>query len=244
MLCEGEMLKERLNPVIEPARSRRVPKGRLSDGVRAGWFWVARWICRVFCILFFRMRVYGRENVPDKGAFLLVSNHQSYLDPIFCGVPLKRRLCFFARDSLFANWFFRWLISSVNTIPVRRGEADLTAMRKVIGKLKEGRGFCLFPEGTRTSDGKIASFKSGVGLLCRRGAAAVVPAVVDGAFECWPRHKRIFSPGSISVCYGKVITAEQVKNMGDRKLAEVLTDTLRRMQKECRQKAGKKPYDY
>jgi len=71
-----------------------------------------------------------------------------------------------------------------------------------------------------------------------------VPVVIDGAFECWPRHKKIFSPGSISVCYGKVITAEQIKNMGDRKLAEVLTDTLRRMQNECRMEQGKKPYDY
>jgi 1-acyl-sn-glycerol-3-phosphate acyltransferase len=201
-------------------------------------------MCRVFCILFFRVRVCGRENIPARGAFVLVSNHQSYLDPIFCGTPLKRHLYFLARDSLFASWFFGGLISSVNTIPVKRGEADLTAMRKVIGKLKEGRGFCLFPEGTRTSDGKIAPFKSGVGLLCRRGAAAVVPVVIDGAFECWPRHKRIFSPGSISVCYGKVITAAQVKNMGDRKLAEVLTDTLRRMQNECRAEQGKKPYDY
>ncbi len=216
----------------------------LKERLRAGWFGLARWACRVFCILFFRMHVYGKENIPAKGAFILVSNHQSYLDPIFCGIPLKRHLYFLARDSLFTNWFFGKLISSVNTIPVKRGEADLTAMRKVIGKLKEGRAFCLFPEGTRTSDGKIAPFKSGVGLLCRRGAAAVVPAVIDGAFECWPRHKKIFSPGSISVCYGEVITAEQVKNMGDKKLAEVLTNTLRGMQNECRQKAGKKPYDY
>ena len=244
MLCEGEMLQERLNPVRDPARSRRIPKGRLSNGVKAGWFWVARWICRVFCILFFRVRAYGRENVPGKGAFLLVSNHQSYLDPIFCGIPLTRRLCFLARDSLFANWFFGWLISSVNTIPVKRGEADLTAMRKVIGKLKEGWGLCLFPEGTRTNDGKIASLKGGFSLLARRGEAVIVPVVLDGSFECWPRYKKLFSRGSITVCYGKAITVEQIKNMSDRKLAEVLTDTLRRIQNECRVKQGKKPFEY
>ena len=208
------------------------------------WFWVARWICRVFVILFFRVRVYGRENIPDKGAFLIVSNHQSYLDPMLCGVPLKRPLNFLARDSLFTNWFFGRLISSVNTIPVKRGEADVSAMKKVIGKLKDGGGVCLFPEGTRTSDGKIAPFKSGLGLLCRRGDAAVVPVVIDGAFECWPRHKKIFSSGPISVHYGKAISAEQVKNMGDKKLAEVLTDTLRQMQNKCRIREGKQPYDY
>jgi len=209
------------------------------------WFRFARWCCKVFCNLFFRIQVYGRENVPEEGALLLVGNHQSYLDPVFCGIPLKRPLYFLARDSLWKSKFFGWLISSVNTIPVRQGEADLSAMRKVIGKLKEGSGVCLFPEGTRTSDGKIASFKSGFGLLCRRGEAAVVPVLIDGGFECWPRHRKIFSPGSeIVICYGECIAAEQVENMSDRELAENLTDTLRRMQNDCRVKNGKESYTY
>jgi 1-acyl-sn-glycerol-3-phosphate acyltransferase len=208
------------------------------------WFRFARWCCKVFCNLFFRIHVYGSENIPDEGGFVLVSNHQSYLDPVFCGIPLKRPLYFLARDSLWKNRFFGWLISSVNTIPVKQGKADLPAMRKVIGKLKEGRGVCLFQEGTRSSDGKIMTFKPGFGLLCRRGEAAVVPVLIDGAFECWPRRKKIFSPGRIEVYYGKVIPAEQVKNMNDRELAKLLTNTLRRMQKDCRIKHGKEPYNY
>ncbi len=215
-----------------------------KEELKARWFWLARWICRVFCILFFRVRTYGMDNIPDKGAFVLVSNHQSYLDPIFCGAPVKRHLSFLARDSLFFNWFFGPLISSVNAIPIKRGEADLHAMRKVINKLKKGGGVCLFLEGTRTYDGKITPLKPGLGFLCRRGGAVVVPVVIDGAFECWPRHKKIFSPGRVSVCYGKAITAEQAKNMGDEKLAEVLTDTLRRMQTKSRVEQGKKPFDY
>ena len=132
----------------------------------------------------------------------------------------------------------------MNTIPVKQGKADWSAMRKVVGKLKEGNGLCLFPEGTRTRDGKIATFKSGFGLLCRRSEATVVPVLVDGGFECWPRHKKMFSSGSIVVCYGKAISAEQVKKMDDRELAENLTDTLRRMQTESRVKHGREPYDY
>lgn len=118
-------------------------------------------------------------------------------------------------------------------------------MKKVIGKLQKGRGVCLFSEGTRTTDGKIQPIKPGLGLLCRRGNAAVVPVVIDGAFECWPRTKKIFSPGgTIIVQYGKAITAEQAKKMGDEKLAELLTETLRQMQTKCRLDQGKKPYDY
>jgi len=215
-----------------------------KEQLKAKWFWFARWMCRLFCLLFFRVRTYGRENVPRQGPFVLISNHQSYLDPMLCGGPIKRRVSFLARESLFTHWLFGRMIRSVGTIPVRLGEADISAMRKVIDVLKAGRGVCLFPEGTRSSDGRITRFKPGFGLLCRRGKAAVVPVVIDGAFECWPRHKKLFSPGRIAVCYGKVIPAEQAKKMGDAKLAEVLTDTLRRMQNECRMKQSKKPYDY
>ncbi len=146
--------------------------------------------------MFFRLHVYGKENVPEEGSLILISNHQSFFDPLLCGIYLKRPLYFLARDTLWKNRLFGKIISSVNTIPVRRGEADLSAMRTIIRKLKAGNGVCLFPEATRTKDGKISPFKPGFGLLCRRGKAAVVPVVIDGAFECWPKHKKFFSPGS------------------------------------------------
>ena len=174
----------------------------------------------------------------------MVSNHQSYLDPVLCGVALKRQLCFLARESLFGNWFFRWLTFSLNAIPLRQEQADLSAVKTVISRLKEGMGVCLYPEGTRTSDGKIAPFKGGFSLLCRRGDAVVVPMVIDGAFECWPRHKKIFSFGQVTVCYGKAVAREQAENMSDDEFADALADTMRRMQNECRTKQGKKPYDY
>jgi 1-acyl-sn-glycerol-3-phosphate acyltransferase len=216
----------------------------LKEKIKAKWFWVARGICQLFCLSFFRVRSYGRDHIPKKGAFVLICNHQSYLDPILCGITSPRRLGFLARASLFTHWFFGRLISSVGTIPVKLGESDLTAMRKVIDKLKKGEAICLFPEGTRSLDGKIERFKPGFGLLCRRGKAAIVPAVVDGAFECWPRNKKLFSRGPIWVSFGKVISAEQAKKMGDEKLANVLTDTLRQMQNNLRIQHGKEPYVY
>jgi 1-acyl-sn-glycerol-3-phosphate acyltransferase len=216
----------------------------LRERVKARWHWLARWICRVLCILFFRLRTSGRDNVPATGAVLLACNHQSYLDPVLCGGPLKRPLLYLARDSLFSNWFSGRLLSSVSAIPVKRGESDLSTMRMVIRRLNQGAGICLFPEGTRTQDGRIAPFKPGLGLLCRRGNAAVVPVLIDGAFECWPRHKKMFSRGAITIYYCKMIPAEQAKNMGDKELAASLTDTLRRMQNDCRLKQGKTPYEY
>ncbi|MDT8302000.1 MAG: lysophospholipid acyltransferase family protein [Sedimentisphaerales bacterium] len=216
----------------------------LKEKLKARWYWLARWICRVFCLLFFRVRTYGRDNIPRKGPFIIVSNHQSYLDPIFCGGLIKRHSSYMARDTLFTNWFFGPLISSVSAIPVKLGEPDISTMRKVIDKLKKGGGVTLFPEGTRTHDGKITPFKPGLGLLSRRGNAPIVPALIDGAFECWPRHKKLFTPGQIHITYGKRITVRQVKDMGDKKLAELLTQTLRKMQNQSRIKQNKKPYDY
>jgi len=133
----------------------------------------------------------------------------------------------------------------VNAIPVRRGAADISAIKMVIGKLKQGQGVCLFPEATRTSDGRIAAFRGGFGLLCRRAAAPVVPVLIDGAFETWPRHSRIFTPGRrITVWYGKPIKADRAGRMDDTALAGALTDMLRAMQTEVRAKLGKQPYDY
>jgi cytidylate kinase len=214
----------------------RLPKMR--------WARFGRLLSRIFCKMFFRLHPSGLENIPDYGPLVLVCNHQSFLDPVFCGIFVKRPLYYLARDTLFHGLFGR-IIASVNTIPVKRGEADLTAMRIVIGKLKQGNGVCLFPEGTRTSDGKIAAFKPGLGLLCRRGNAAVIPVLIEGAFEAWPRNKKLFTPGRhIFVCFGEVIPAVLVRKMGDEKLAELLTDILRKRQNDCRINQGKKPYDY
>jgi len=209
------------------------------------WYRFARLCCKVFCHLVFKMKLSGTENVPKEGAFLLVSNHQSFLDPLLCGTPIKRHMYYLARDSLFRNPFFGRLISSIDVLPIKRGHADLGAVKKIISKLRQGSGVCLFPEATRTSDGKIAELKPGFGILCKRGKAAIVPMVIDGAFECWPRHKKMFTKGAqITVTYGEMISFEQIKQMDERQLAEHLTNVLREIQSVSRSRNGKKPYDY
>lgn len=231
-------VEEVVEKLLEYAGSRayRLPKML--------WPRFARWLCKIFCKAFFRLHPEERENVPDYGPLVLICNHQSFLDPVFCGIFVKRPLYYLARNTLFRGLFGKLLVS-IQTIPVKRSEADMAAMRTVISKLRKGHGVCLFPEGTRTSDGKITAFKPGFGLLCRRGNAAVVPVLIDGAFETWPRHKKLFSPGRhITIQYGGCIPACEVKKMDDRALAERLTDTLRQMQNDCRVKQGKRPYDY
>jgi len=213
--------------------------------IKTLWYWLARWVCRLFFAFFFKLRVYGKENIPGKGPFLLVSNHQSYLDPVLCGVAIERHLQYLARDSLFANRFFKILISSLNAIPVRREEADLKAMKSVIEKLKHNWGVTLFPEATRTSDGRISPLKAGFGLLAKRAQASVIPMVIDGAFEAWPRDQSLFSTGGmIIITYGKPISYQLIKDMDERELASRITGYLREIQNKSRLKHRKKTYEY
>ncbi|UCD51264.1 MAG: 1-acyl-sn-glycerol-3-phosphate acyltransferase [Phycisphaerales bacterium] len=216
----------------------------LKETLKVKWYWVARFICQVFALLFFRYRVYGRRNIPRAGPFIIAGNHQSFLDPVFHGIGSTRRLLFMARDTLFRSRLFGGLIRSTNAIPVSRDKADIGAIKLVLAELKNGHGVCLYPEGTRTADGKIAALKPGFSLLCRRSKAPVVPTLVDGAFECWPRQRKLFTPGPIVVCFGKPLPPERIRQMSNEELADWLTRTLREMQRVCRLRQGKEPYDY
>ena len=191
------------------------------------------------------MRFIGLENVPSAGPYILAVNHQSFLDPFLAGIALKRQLAFMARDSLFKRKILELMLNSVKAIPVRRGQADLASIKAIIARLKQGDGVCLFPEATRTTDGRISPFKGGFSLLSRRGNAPVVPVLIDGAFECWPRHRKLFKAGSkITVTYGQPISVEKITGMEDEDFAVMLTNTLRQMQSQTRTAEGKQPFNY
>ncbi len=215
-----------------------------KEVLKWAWYKLARLGCRMFCALVFRYRVYGRENVPATGPVILASNHQSYLDPVFCGVGVKRHLVYVARDTLFRYRLFAFLIHSLNAIPVSRDKADIAAMRAIIARLREGAAVCLYPEGTRTRDGRIIPVKAGFGLLCRRAKAVVVPVLIDGGFETWPRHRRFLRPGAINVQFGTPLSPAQIDTMTNEELADHLTRALRQMQHAARLKQGRKPYTY
>jgi 1-acyl-sn-glycerol-3-phosphate acyltransferase len=207
------------------------------------WYFISGWPCRFFCLIFFQTRAYNYMKVPKKGGFLLVCNHQCLLDPMFAVIPVTRQFCFAARDSLFKVPLLGWLIRTYNSIPIKRGKPDLAAMKICVERLKQGYGLIIFPEATRTRDGKIEALKPGFGLLSRKANIPIIPVVIDGAFECWPKHK-MPSPGQIHLTYGEPLWPEKIGSMDDRELAKYLTVVLRQMQAELRLKIGKEPFDY
>lgn len=206
---------------------------------------VIKFITTVAAKICFRVKVTGSENYPEDEPFLLLSNHQSYFDPVLCTLSTKRELCFMARDTLFRNKYFGKLISSLNAIPLKRDESDIAAMRSILSRLKQGYAICLYPEGTRTVDGKIADVKPGFSLLSRRGNVPVVPVVIDGMYEAWPKNRKFPLLGKkLSVKVGEVITAERIKQLGDRDFASELTTIMRQMQSQLRKENGKQPLNY
>lgn len=212
--------------------------------LRRLWRAFAQFVTVGLVTIFYRLRSYGKENVPKTGPVLILCNHQSFLDPMFSQSWVHRPFSFVARESLYRGFFGR-LIRSLYAIPIRQGQADIGAIKTIIGALKQGRAVCLYPEGSRTLDGRIADIKPGFGLISRRADVPIVPAVIDGAFECWPRTRKYPKlTGKVVVMYGTPIPAEHVKQVGDEAFAEELTKILRQMQAELRKNVGKEPMDY
>ena len=98
--------------------------------------------------------------------------------------------------------FFTWLIRSLGGIPVRQGAGDVGAVKETIQRLREGHVLNVYPEGARTEDGEIGRLERGVALIVRRSAVPVVPAVIVGSFEAWPRRRSFLRPWPIRVRYG------------------------------------------
>jgi 1-acyl-sn-glycerol-3-phosphate acyltransferase len=153
--------------------------------------------------LFFHFRVFGRENIPRRGGFLLACNHVSYLDPIVFGCACPRFLSFMARDTLFKARFFGWLLMRVRAFPLKRNAADLGAIKEALRRLKRQEGLLLFPEGTRTVGGKIGRGHAGVGFLARKSGVPVVPAFVRGTDIALSKTDKRLRRAPITVWFGE-----------------------------------------
>lgn len=177
-------------------------------GDRGYYFW--RWMAARALDLLVRPRYRCPHRVPAEGAVILASTHQSFLDPCLVGCGIERRSWYLARASLFKVPVFGRLIRRLGAFPVpRESMAPRKALELALSLLAMGRPLVVFPEGTRTRDGKLQPLKGGVYLMARRSGAAVVPVLIHGAHEAWPRGKWLPRPGRVSVQYGDAIRLEE-----------------------------------
>ena len=159
--------------------------------------------------VYFRLKTRGRRHVPPAGPCIVAANHGSFVDPFVLGASFPRKVHFLVVKEQYNRWFARWFCDGMEAIPVSRDGLDRKAIRKALDILGRGGVVGIYPEGTRSPDGEIKEFKSGVGLLARKTGAAIVPAGIAGSFEAFPPHAFFPRPASVEVRYGAALDIEE-----------------------------------
>jgi 1-acyl-sn-glycerol-3-phosphate acyltransferase len=201
--------------------------------VKRLWYALCQAVCRILCLVLFGVRVRGQHRFPRHGGVLLVSNHQSHLDPVLAGISCDRQMSSLARDTLFRVPVLRTLITWLDAIPLDREGIGLAGVKETLRRLKRGEVVLLFPEGTRTPDGRLAPLKPGFCTLARRTRVPVQPMAVAGAFEAWPRWRSWPCPATIHIQYGRPIAPEEVASLDDRQLVAEVQSRLAACQRDA-----------
>ena len=160
---------------------------------------------------YFGWRAFNAEQVPVEGPVILAANHASFIDPPLVGAALRRPINYLARESLFRFPLMGWLLRSWQCVPVDRDGGGAAGLRAILDRLLEGGAIILFPEGTRTRDGKLQPARSGIGLTVIKSTAPVVPVRVFGTFEAYNRFLLLPRPRRVTVKFGRPLLFEELR---------------------------------
>lgn len=180
------------------------------------------WLCR--CLG--GWRVQGLENVPERGGAVIASNHLSFLDPVVVGSALRRRTYYFAKAELFVP-VFGWIIRKCYAFEVERGGADMAAAREAIKLLRSGELLTMFPEGTRSRDGKLQELSTGAAMLASRGGVPIIPCAVRGTNQVLPIGAKRLRRGKVAVSFGEPVDTLQYGRKPAKQELRALTGQLR-----------------
>lgn len=184
--------------------------------------------------LMFRPRIEGLEHVPESGAAIVAGNHLSFSDHFLMPVMLKRRITFLAKAEYFTGpgikgrltaAFFR----SAGQIPVDRSgkEAGQAAIREGLGVLRKGELLGIYPEGTRSHDGRLYKGKVGVAALALRAQVPVVPCAMIGTFEAQPPGQKLPNIRRITIRFGEPLEFSRYAGMDNEKaVLRAVTDEI------------------
>ncbi len=176
---------------------------------------IVRLILNFIFFLCLGLKVEGRENIPDKGAIIVAPNHKSYWDPPVIGVAFHNRVIhYMAKEELFRNPIFGWIIRQFGTFPVKRGTVDRAAVRQAVRELKSGNPLGIFPEGTRIKREGLGRFHSGMASLALMTGTPVIPVAVLGSMDLPKKN------GPLAVLIGKPIAVAKERPT-DEKVAEL-----------------------
>jgi 1-acyl-sn-glycerol-3-phosphate acyltransferase len=160
---------------------------------------------------YFRWRVFNSSRVPLKGPVILAANHASFLDPPLVGSGLKRDINYLARKSLFRYPILGWILRTVNAVPVDRDGGGAAGLKAIMDRLHAGGAIILFPEGTRTPDGRLQPARSGIGLTVIKSEAPVIPVRTFGTYEAWGKGVKFPHPHPVAVKYGRPMNFKELR---------------------------------
>jgi 1-acyl-sn-glycerol-3-phosphate acyltransferase len=171
---------------------------------------IIRAILAVFFKVFNRLEVIGYQNVPEKGGFIVATNHVSYLDPLVIGVALRRQATYIAKKGLFRVPFIGIIVKCFS-LSVDRDKPQPSTIKEAVSRLKEGEAIVVFPEGGRSSHGILLDAKRGVGMIAAMSAVPVVPALIEGTDSALPLGAKFIRPAKIRVMFGNPLSFEKTK---------------------------------
>jgi 1-acyl-sn-glycerol-3-phosphate acyltransferase len=203
---------------------------------RRNWVWFSiQVVLRLLFAVWLCYRSRGHKEISHRGGMLLIINHQSFLDPLLVGLPLSRPVSYLARDNLFRVPVIGWILRNTYVLPINRESASATALRAMIARLQSGFWVGIFPEGTRSPDGKLGEIKPGFLAMLRRANVPVCPVGIAGAHRALGRNAKFLHPAKVRVVFGEPIPAEEIAaalRQGESATLELirsrLTDCVRR----------------
>jgi len=205
--------------------------------LQRAWYETCKDLVFLSGVGYFHTRYFNRRNVPRTGPVLMVANHQSHLDPPLVASGAPRQMGIVARQTLFEIPILGPLIATLGAIPIDRDGMGIAGLKESLRRMKRGDAILIFPEGTRSPDGEIRTFRPGFTSLATRTGATIVPAAIEGAYRAWPKNAAFPLRRPVAVCYGQPILPADVAALSDRDLVAEIERRVR----ECQQWLRKMP---
>ncbi len=174
-------------------------------------YFIVRNFFKIARFFLFPFKMVGLKNVPRKGAFIFACNHRSYIDPPLMAMCYYRPLAFVARSTLFKG-ILGWFLPRLNSVPINRESADVSAIKQTLRNLKKGFPVVVFPEGTRTLDPAKRKVLSGVGMIAVKSGLPVVPVYIKGTDDVLPPGAKFPKRRPVSVTFGEVMMFSNTKD--------------------------------
>lgn len=171
----------------------------------------------IYCKVVYRMKVVGKENIPNEGPIIICGNHRTFLDPPLIEVTCGRYTRFLAKEELTKSKFLAFLGIVFDAILVKRDSKEVTAIKESLKTLKNGQCLALFPEGTRNGLAKGEEVKDGAAFFALRSGAKVVPCGIKGGTK---------GDWKVTITYGKPLDFSKYKGSKDKEVLENVTEEI------------------